>query len=315
MPEYIPLNYEQINIAAGQYSPSSVKSFNNQTFAFWERALFQRALSVIDINLPDTWTGSIRDFFYYLLFRFGYLAVFDLPEYGVTFNPASLTGFDWYYRPTNAIISNAALKGQSLNLKIGEECAIIKMSPDYRPIWDIIQYYAEKLSTLDNAINMSLINMKFAFFIGAKNKAMGEALKKMLDLANKGEPLIVYDRKLADDPNSKNEPWQMWDIDLKSKYLTTDQLRDFATLLNNFDNEIGFPSLPVPEKKERMISAEATARVLDACSRSDIWIDTINSSAADANRLFGLNITAKRAYNIMEENSDVNNEDDPDRGI
>lgn len=313
--EYKPFNYEQINIASGTYSPSSIKAFNNQTFAFWERALFQRALSVIDITLPEEWTGSIRDLFYYLLFKYGYTAVFNLPEYGNTFNPASLSGFDWYYRPTEALIANPALKGKSLKLKIGEECAIIKLTPDYRGIWDIIEYYAEKLSTLDNAINMSLVNMKFAFFLGAKNKAMGEALKKMLDLANKGEPLVIFDRKLADDPNSKNEPWQMWDMDLKSKYLTTDQLRDFSTILNNYDNEIGIPTLPVPEKKERMISAEATARVLDACSRSDIWIDSINSSAQEANRLFGLNISARRSYDIMEDTQNVDNETDPDRSI
>ena len=41
---YLPFNYEHINIPAGTYFPSCVKSFNNQTFEFWQRALYQRAV-------------------------------------------------------------------------------------------------------------------------------------------------------------------------------------------------------------------------------------------------------------------------------
>ena len=65
---YTPLNYQQINIAAGSYTPSSVKSYNNQTFAFWERALFQRAQSVLDFEVPKEWDGKVKDFFLYCLF-------------------------------------------------------------------------------------------------------------------------------------------------------------------------------------------------------------------------------------------------------
>ena len=89
-----------------------------------------------------------------------------------------MNGYDFYYQPTEAIISNPRYDAR---LKIGEECEILKLTPDYFGIWDIISYYSEKLSVLDNAINMSLINNKFAFLLGARNKAAGEALKKMLD--------------------------------------------------------------------------------------------------------------------------------------
>ena len=148
----------------------------------------------------------------------------------------------------------------SLKLAIGDSkvdnadgvCEVLKLTPDYYGIWDIIEYYAAKLSTLDNAIDMSLINNKFAFFLGAKNKGMGEALKKMLDKINKGEPAVIYDSKMADDPTSKDVPWQFWDRDLRKSYLTTEQLADFKTLLHLYDTEIGIPTLPI-EKKERMI--------------------------------------------------------------
>ena len=289
---YIPFNYEQINIAAGTYNPSPVKAYNNQTFAFWERALFQRALSVLDITLPDDWNGSIKDLFNYILFRNGFVVVFNDSKYGNIFSFGSLKGYDVFYRPTNAIVCNPILG--SRDMVIGKECGILKLTPDYFGIWDIITYYAEKLSTLDNAINMSLINNKFAFILAAKNKAAGEALKKMLDKVNKGEPAVIVDQKLNSGPKDDSEPWQYWDRgNLKESYLTTDQLNDFRTLLYNFDSEIGIPTLR-SEKKERMITDEAIGLQRDAVSRSEIWIDTFNESAIAVNELFGLNISAKR---------------------
>ena len=296
---YCPFNYEQINTAAGFTHPSSVQSCNNRTFEFWERALFQRALSVIDFKLPDTWNGSIKDLFEYCLFAKGYVAVFQIPEYGLTFQPCGLSGFDWYYRPTTAQIANPALP-VSLELAIGTDTGILKLCPDYQPVWDVITYYAIKLSTLDNAINMSLINNKYAFMLAAKNKAAAAALKKMLDLVNSGEPAVVVDQRVQDDPASKTTPWQIIDRgNLKDSYLTTDQLADFRTLLHNFDTEIGIPTLPI-EKKERMIDAEANSLTTDATSRSRVWVETFNESAILVNELFGTSISASLNYDIKE---------------
>ena len=290
---YIPLNFEQLNMVNGSYSPSVVKSFNNKTFAFWERALFQRALSVLEITLPEDWNGSIKDLFNYILFKAGYVVVFKTDELGTVFQYGALSGYDFWYRPTRAIIANPALKG-SLELTIGKDCQILKLTPDFMGTWDIISYYAEKLSTLDNAINMSLINNKFSFMLFAKNKAASQAFKKALDLVNEGNPAVVMDMKLLNDPQDKSEPWQFWERhNLKESYLTTQQLEDFRTLLYNFDSEIGIPTLR-SEKKERMITDEAIGLQRDAVSRSEIWLDTFNDSAISVNAMFGLNISAKR---------------------
>lgn len=317
MSQYIPFNYEQINTAAGTYNPSPVKSYNNKTFAFWTRALFQRATSVIKADIPDEWQGSVKDFFLYCLYRYGYVAIFNSPEFGNVFQPASLSGYDFYYQPTDAVIANPLIPS-GLKLKIGTECEILKLTPDYCGIWDIIEYYAEKLSTLDNAINMSLINNKFAFILGARNKVAGQALKKMLDKINKGEPAVIYDMKLLNDPTDKEEPFQVWERKqgLKETYLTTDQLKDFQTILNNFDCEIGIPTIPY-EKKERMVQAEATSRQLDAQSRATIWLECLQSSAKKVNELYpDINLEFSLRYDPEEmEGEDEQLQDEPDRSI
>lgn len=295
---YTPLNYQQINIGAGSYNPSMVKSFNNQTFAFWERALFQRAQSVLDFEVPDEWDGKVKDFFLYCLFKYGFLIISKNDEFGQFFQPGTLSGFDFYYQPTKAIIANPLL---SAELEIGKECELLKLTPDYMGVWDIIWYYSEKLSVLDNAINISLINNKFAFFLGARNKTASNALKKMLDLVNKGEPAVVYDMKLNNDPTDKEMPFQQWQRDnLKNSYLTTDQLADFQTLLNNFDAEVGIPSIPY-QKKERMVTDEATMRTFDAKARSLTWFNTLVTSIDDIKKIYpDINLSVKLHYDETE---------------
>lgn len=297
---YVPFNYDQITMAAGRTSPSAVKSFNNKSFWFWCRSLYQRMCSVLKIDLPADWRGDIKDFFTWCLFRFGYVCISKNDKYGLFFQPCTISGIDFYYQPVRAIVSNPEYHAELL---IGKECEILKLTPDFYSTFDIVEYYAEKLSTLDNAINMSLINSKYSFMWGAKNKAAGQALKKMLDLINKGEPAVVWDQKLLNDPNDKDIPFQELKRDnLKESYLTTMQLQDWQTIINNFDAEVGIPSVPY-QKKERLVTDEANMRSIDAKARSITWIETLDSSLANVKRLYP---DADIAFSLRYETAEVN---------
>lgn len=330
---YTPLNYDQINLLEGMYSPSMVKSVNNKTFAYWQRSLFQRACSIIDFELPDTWEGPVRDFFYYCLFRFGYVGVFNDKDMGLVFNPGGLYGFDFFYQPTEFILANPRLSGRytigqdpdkvPLELRGSSEeykgrAEIIKLTPDYRGIWDIIFYTAEKLSALDSAINMSIVNNKFSFVLTAKSRAMSESLKKALDKINSGEPAVILDYLTHDDQKDKNEPWHLLERpNLNASYITDRQLMDFATLLQNFDSEIGIPTLPYSNKRERMVSDEATMKAIDGAARAVVWKETLESSIKLVNEAFGSNIKATFRYDIekLQEGGaeDEQSENDIDR--
>lgn len=292
---YIPLNYNQINNIEGHLQPSMLKYCNSVTFAYWQRSLFQRAISTIDFKgLPENWEGSVRDFFYWCIFAYGYVGVFDSDDFGLSFQPGGLYGFDFYYQPTEFIVANPKL---SKRFKIHEETEIIKLTPDYRGIWDIICYYAMLLSALDSGINSSIVNNKFAFLMGAKNKAAAEALKKIFDKIASGEPAVVFDNNLLPlDPQSKEEPWSFLDRpNLKQSYLTTDQLMDRQTLLSAFDAEIGIKSLPY-NKKERLVTAEAESHEQDSTARLMVWKNTLDSSLKLVNNMFNINITAELNY-------------------
>lgn len=314
---YKPLNYDQINNIEGFMQPSMLKYCNSVTYAYWQRSLFQRAISTIDFKgLPDTWKASVRDFFYWCIFAYGYVGVMNFDEFGLSFQPGALKGFDFYYQPTEFIVANPKLKGMSGTFKIHEDCEIIKLTPDYRGIWDIICYYAMLLSALDSGINMSIVNSKFAWLLGAKNKAAAESLKKAIDKINSGEPAVVLDSSLLQqDPQSKEEPWSFLErSNLKQSYLTTDQLMDRSTLLSSFDAEIGIRSLPY-NKKERLVTAEAESREQDSTARLMVWKATLDSSLELVNKMFDLNIKAELTYEGGEDLVSGQNDTDRDGGI
>ena len=309
---YTPLNYSQINNIEGHLQPSMMKYCNSITYAYWQRSLFQRAISTIDFTgLPEEWEGSVRDFFYWCIFAYGYVGVFKPnDELGLVFQPGNLKGFDFYYQPVEFIVANPKLKGMTGTYKIHEDCEIIKLTPDWRGIWDIICYYSMLLSLLDSGITGSITGTKFSYLLGAKNKSAAETIKAIFQRIFSGEPAVVYDNNLLpNDPNSKDEPFQFIErSNLKSSYLVTDQLMDRSTLLSSFDAEIGIRSLPY-NKKERLVTAEAESREQDSTARLMVWKKTLDSSIDLVNKMFDLNIKAELSY----DKGVSDNEDDIDR--
>ena len=313
---YYPLNYEQINLQAGTYFPSQVKPYNNKAFLFWSRSLFQRACSTLIIGVPKDWERH-KNLLYWSLFAYGFCGVFDLSEFGKCFNPVTVNGYNFYYEPTTAILVNPAYKKAKAEFTIGKDCELLKLTPDFAGVFDIINYYAEKLASMDCAINTAIINTKFAYVVGAKNKAAAEVLKKLFDKISKGEPAVFFDKKFANDPTDKEEPWQaLFRDNLKQSYIITDLLKDFQTILNNFDCEVGIPTIPY-EKKERMVTSEAESRQIDAVARSIIWYDELTRTMEICNNFLGFSgedkLTVELRYNKEGGESDVDNEDNADR--
>ena len=316
---YLPLNYEQLNVIESTYFPNTVKPYNNQAFDFWTRSLFQRACSTLDIKLPKMWEKHL-DLMYWVLFCRGFVGVGEMAELGKWFNPVTISGVNFYYEPVTAILTNPVLKERSgRELVIGESVEILKLTPDWQGIFDIIFYYAEKLASMDCAINAAIINTKFAYIVGGKNKAAIEALRKIFDKISRGEPAVFFDSKLANDPTSKDEPWQaLFRDNLKQSYIITDLLKDFQTILNNFDCEVGIPTIPY-EKKERMVQSEAESRQIDATSRSIIWFNELTRTMKICNEFLGLTgkdqMSVKLRYEQKEGEENVVGKNDTDRDV
>ena len=206
-----------------------------------------------------------------------------------------------YYQPTTAILQNPEMAGRQLI--IGKDCELLKLTPDYIGLCDIIDYYAEKLALIDTSINTSLVNSKLPFYLFADTKAAAESIKKMIDNANSGNTAIVANDVIKVQRPDGTDLIQQLKLFSANDYISDKLLADHSTLLNNFDAEIGIPSVPF-EKKERLVTAEADSRKIDSTARARVWIETLQNSCDIINKHYNLNLTATLTCGLENNNED-----------
>lgn len=275
-----PIYYPQLNMLAGTHISSSYHTKNTIAFDFWTRAFYERLINGLKINVP--WDGDVKDFFNYCLYGNGFVCIFKTNEYGLSFQPCNVSGYDFYYRPTQAIVTNPVFQK---TFKIGEDCEILKLTPDYLGCFDIIYYYAEKMAELDCALKISISNEKNPKIYGASSKAKAETLKKIMDKVNQGNAVQIYDNRLFKSSDNEDEPLTLFGNDARDNYMTDKILNDMFTIISRFDTEIGIPTVPY-QKKERMVTDEATATRIDSQSRVLTWYETLKSSIEIVKKLF-----------------------------
>lgn len=299
---FIPYGYDELNLIEGTYTPSETKNRDNFAYHYWLRSLFQRASSTLEFTLPDNWSAEAKQFFIYCILRFGYVVVFDNSKNGtgISFQPCTLYGYDLYYQPTNAIVSNPKL---SADFTLHKDAELIKLTPDYLGIWDILDYYAVKLANISCSIDMTLENSKVAFVFAGKTKSARETIKKIFDKISKGQTCVATDSTVAS-PNGDIEPFTWLTRNVKDSYIGGQLLQDAQTILNMFDREIGIPTIPY-QKKERMVEFESESALLDASSRLSVWIESLEDSIANVNAMFDTSISVEAridldSLNILE---------------
>lgn len=306
---YAPYKLE--NFFSGVQSPSAVIKNNSAAYWFWVRALYQRLCSTIEFNLPNDWNRA-RDYFEACLFCFGYLAVFEDDKFGTVFQNCTLSGYDFYYQPSKAIVTNPLLP-RSLELEIGKDTELIRLTNDYAGVLEIVRYYAEKLATLDGAINMNIINSKFGYMLVGKSKPASEAIKMAFDKMNRGEPLVVVDKSVFSGLG-EDSPFEFIDrSNIGTSYFTDKLLQDAKTLLDSFDTEIGIKVNSAPDKKERLITQELEANQADASSRVSLWDECLGNSIKAVNKRFGLNISYK--FRFLDGNDGTTEENEESEAI
>ena len=298
----VPFEYEYINTVNASYSPSEVHLQNNRTFLFFRRFLLQRVIGRFGFKLPKWWS---RDYFLYVLYGYGYMAVVNTDKFGVIPQWCGLQGFDVFYRPTRAIISNPLLTG-ILNPKIGEECEIIKMQPDYGSVMSIVNFYAEKMALTAMTATVNIENSKLAYVFAAANKGFAEAFKKMVDDLQAGLPAVFLDKELFNEDGSKN--WLEFTQNLAQNYIAGDLLQDLRKWELQFDTMIGINNANT-EKKERLITAEVDANNEEVHALSDLWFDTISEGIEKTREMFGLDPEELAIYNKEKETEAIEIDD------
>lgn len=290
----IPVSYDYINAYNHQYRPSTIHVKETGLSWYFKRYLIQKIISVFKFEgIPENWA---TDYFLYTLFVFGYCAVINTNKYGIIPQHCTLSGYNIYYRPNRAIITNPLFK-RTIEARIGKDTELVRMSPDWCGVWDIVEYYADLMALTSETIAVNLINSKFSYVFAAEDKTSAESLKKLYDQIASGEPAAFADKKLFTDDGSPS--WTMFSQNLKQNYIAGDLLEDLAKIDSRFNTEIGIPNVNIA-KASGVGAAEVMANNIDTQSKVALWLDTIRESLERVNDMFGLNISVSLRFDGEE---------------
>ena len=299
----------------GQY-PIRVPNYGDNTATasldYWTRSLFQRMTALIDISgapaFPDNpYTWDI-DALKYQLFLCGFSVIFESKTYGVVPQPGTLSGFGLQYQPTGASVNSPYFQF-SRPLAIGRECELIKLTPDYTGIFDIVAKYATELREIDISIKSAVRNARLGYAMVADSDRTARSLRNVREKILNGDDVIIDEKLTKKRPDGDYDlPWYLFARDVKQSYIVNDLLEARRDTLVDFYREIGVRM--VDNKKERMITGEVDAQQAETFIRSEVWAETLKDSVAKVNDMYGLNlsITINKPDVFPEEIEEVDND-------
>ena len=280
-----PYMFDYINTVNGSYTPSMIHVQDNKLTYFFAKYLLQKVMSVYKWTIPDTWD---KDYFLYTLYTYGYIAVVNTDKFGVIPQQCGLSGWNVFYRPTHALISNPLLTG-TLQPVIDKQCVVMKLQGNYGSFMDLVFHYAGLMALSSETATKNLFNSQFSYVAFAGNKAEAETFKSAYDDMVNGSPLVVLDKSLKSKTTEKPN-WAMFDQNVGQNYIVGDILTDLRKWEENFLTTVGIENANT-DKKERLVVAEVDSNNEEAQTLASLWLENMQESVTKVNAMFNLNIS------------------------
>ena len=290
-----PFYYDYINAVNSLISPSTVHCKNTGLQRYFARYLIQKAISVFKWKIPENWA---ENYFLYSLYTWGYVAVVNTDKFGVIVQACALKGYDIYYQPTHAIISNPLLTG-ILEPRIDTQCTLLRLQPDYGGIMDKVNFYADMMALCAETIGTNILNSKLSYIFAASSKNDAESFKKMFDKVASGEPAAFIGKDLFNEDGSPN--WMQFNQDLKNTYVADEIMIDLRKWEQEFCRDLGINNANT-EKKERMIVDEVASNNEETLLWSDLTLEQLKKDCKKARDMFGIELDVD--YRFKQDTQD-----------
>lgn len=283
-------------------------NYSSDLLAYWTRSLYQRVGALITFNgLPEQGPGQIEwDYtaFVYQLIRYGYAVVFRSKTYGVVVQHGTPFGFGLQWQPRGMVINNQFFQFER-PLEIGKECAVIKFTPDYRGIWDLITKAATELMYQEVSIRCTTVNTRLQFAGVASNDNTAASIQGIFERLQNGVPGITVNKDLMEPrPTDKNAEYKLPFLpinqDPSDGALLIREYDAFDRIMRNFYRELGIRM--GSDKKERLVVSEQASNDSETFNRREVWKMQLDKTLPIVNKMYGLNITAR-----INEPEEVNN--------
>lgn len=301
-----PYLSEYTNAVQSMVYPNVVHSRNTYIFSMYVKYLLQKLISVYKFKLPEDWDPN---YFKYVLIGLGYISVFNTDKYGVICQECTLGDrISLYKQPTRAIVSNPLFQ-RTYDLKIGQDCEIIKLQPDYSSPLDIVSTYADLMTLALETAGVNMLNSKTSYVFFADNDKVAQSYKKAYDQIASGMPMTVIDRQLLTDTG---EPaWQFFTQNVGQNYISDKLLIDLQTLEDQYNTLIGIPNANT-QKRERLITDEVESNNAETNALVSLWLETMQDGIDKVNSMFGTDIAVEYRYKQEQQKAAGQQEEEED---
>ena len=293
-----PTFYDHNNAYNSMLSPSTMHVRDTNLQWYFRRYLLQKAIAVFKWKMPKQWA---QNYFLYVLYCWGYIAIVNTDKFGVIPQGCSLKGYNVMYQPTHAVIANPLLSG-ILEPQIDTQCTLIRLQPDYGGIMDKVNFYADVMALSAETVGTNLFNSKLAYVFAASSKRDAETFKKLFDQIASGEPAAVISKDLFNEDGSPN--WMMFNQSLKDSYIVSEIMDDMRKWELKFMTDLGIPNSNT-EKKERLIQAEVESNDVEVKLWADMALESLKESCQKASNMFGIELSVD--WRFREEVEDESN--------
>lgn len=286
-PTQLPTYYQYQNAVTSLYHPSTTHIADTALTMYYAKYLLQKAMSVLKWELPKTWD---IDFFLYVLYCQGRVCILNTDKFGVIPQMCGLGGYNVFYRPRYAVVSNELLgREQTHELNIGEMCSLIYLQANYGGIMDIVMHYAGLMAITTESAKCNIFNSRLAYVFMAENKNEAESMKKMYDTISAGEMAVVVSKDLLDEKTGKPK-WQFFNQSINQTYIADKLLIDLRKIESMFATDIGLPNANT-DKRERLISDEVNANNVETASKMSFMLEHLQKGCEQTRELFGIDIS------------------------
>lgn len=308
-PNYLDWAYGWENLENSAFFPSTYHGKDNILTRYNFKYLFQRALSVFDFSIPNNWE---KNFFLNTLYGVGFLVIVPTDEFGTICQFGNIYGYDVFYQPArasvvNPVFSEMGISNKYTDMRIWSDCGLLRLTPDYSGIFKICSYYAELLATAAASLQVNLLNTKFSYIFGARNKQQAESLKRMYDDLASGQSAVFIDKNLYDENGELAV--SMLTQDVSSVYIGSNLLNDMRQILNDFDSMIGIPNANL-QKKERLITDEANMNNFETKAICYVWKEMLDADMKRCNELYDLGLSVRFRKEAEVNDQSIGHSDD-----
>lgn len=277
--EWNPVAYDDLKRQFFAARPRDVDGVANASTWYYTRRLLRQLYGRFKFGLPEDWP---LDYFMSNLFVGGEICITDTAA-GVIPLRCGHSGINMYNEPTECIIANPVLG--EMRRTIGEDCALVRINPDYSGVMDIINRYAVLLAMCDSSIAVTLMNSKVTFIGMSSSKAQANTMKKMYDKLSMGEPAVFVN---GDAVNKEN----FWFNNAKQNFVGEEVKRLQRMIQNDFLTEIGLNNANT-DKRERLLDSEVNANNEEIKCNVELWLENIREGFRMAKKLYGLDLTVE----------------------